>query len=312
VLSHLANLEFVFVTGKGGVGKSSVSGLIALHAASEGKRVLIVYPGMSEPRHHLWDKHIGLTPTQVSARIDAVRIDPATAMREYTAEVLGSRKLAAVLFHPRVAGGMLTGIPGPSAWALLGKAWSFTRSSVLKRTQKPPPYDLVVLDAPASGDGSGMLKIPQVIVEIAPASRLREDAELCLALLRSKARCAIVFVTLAEELSITETEESLALVRQELSMPVGPVFVNQVLPQALSRELWQRILKAPDFADSTSRQARLLSVAKHRATREELQESYLKRIEAWQLPTVHLPKFAGDLQSLSALKKIQMDLAEKH
>lgn len=326
-MDQLVESEFVFVTGKGGVGKSTVSALLGLEAAKRKKRTLIVYPEGSPAAEQLWGKKLSGMPQTVSPELDAVAIHPEAAMRQYVAEVLGSNKLAAVLFHQRIAQGLLTGIPGPSDWAILGKAWSFTKSGVRDGNRSEQPYDLVILDAPASGDGSGMLRVPQVILELAPAARLRRDAECCLRLLRDEQRARIVFVTLVEHLPIAETEENLDVVRRELGMPVGPIFVNQVIPRQFSSadrqlllgrkhiELSAELMSATTISESHSdsdrvRRAALCENASHfQATQERLQEKYLKRIRDWQVPLVLLPRLPEEDSGKNALRSLQMALA---
>jgi len=239
-------------------------------------------------------------------------------MREYVADALGSKKLAAVLFHHRVARGLLTGIPGPSDWAVLGKAWSFTKTGIRARGRAERPYDLVILDAPASGDASGMLRVPQVIMDLAPAARLRSDAESCLHMLRDERRSKVLFVTLLEHLALSETEETLDVVRQELRMPVGPVFVTRILPVRFSRNdrLFIRNLPPPqlpktvDTRNPADRALITLNASVTRATREHLQEKYLARIQKWGVTTLYLPLLSEGLYGEDALEKLQMALAE--
>ncbi len=329
-LNQLIDSEFVFVTGKGGVGKSTVSALIGLTAAERGKRTLIVYPEGSPSAEELWNQSLNDVPKQAARNLDIVAVEPEAAMRQYVAEVLGSTKLASLLFHQRIAQGLLTGIPGPSDWALLGRAWSYTKGGVRDGNRKEKPYDLVVMDAPASGDGSGMLRIPQVILDLAPAARLRRDAESCLRLLQDERRAQIVFVTLVEHLPITETEENLELVRNGLSMPVGPVFVNQVLSREFSSEDREILLKRPPLEldaevlrggpsqDSgtsltdAERAAICESASIAQATREAAQERYMRRIHEWQVPLIELPRLSEEETGLKALRSLQMALAAGH
>lgn len=329
-LDQLVCAEFVFVTGKGGVGKSTVSALLGLAAAERKKRTLIVYPEGSPAAEQLWRRRLLDVPQTVAPHLDAIAIHPEQAMRQYVAEVLGSSKLAAVLFHQRIAQGLLTGIPGPSDWAILGKAWSFTRSGVRDRKRPERPYDLVILDAPSSGDGSGMLRVPQVILELAPAARLRNDAECCLRLLKDERRARIVFVTLVEHLPISETEENLEVVRHELGMPIGPIFVNQVITPQFSRadrellltrngiELTPELMRqAPDSnsqseGDAALRAALCENASHFQAAQEKLQEKYLKRIRDWNVPLIELPRLPEGQGGESALRSLQMALAGRH
>jgi anion-transporting ArsA/GET3 family ATPase len=318
LLESLIDSEFLFVTGKGGVGKSSVTALVGQAAASRGKRCLLVYPGESASAERLWGRTLRDEPEPVAERLAAVRIQPETAMREYVADALGSTKVAAVLFHHRVAKGLLTGIPGPSDWAILGKAWSYTKTGVRARGSTQRPYDLVILDAPASGDAAGMLRVPQVIMDLAPAARLRSDAESCLHMLRDPRRSRVIFVTLLEHLALSETEETLEVVRQELRMPVGPVFVNRILPDRFSQDDREFILSLPspqlpatlDTKKAEDRALITLHASVLRATREHLQENYLERIRKWGEKTLRLPLIPEGLHAEGGFQKLQMALAE--
>lgn len=325
LLDRICQLEFLFVTGKGGVGKSSITAALALHAAARGRTVLVLYPGDSEPHPDLWGRSIDGEPRPVTPGISAVSVNPEAAMRQYSGEVLGSAKLASVLFHHKVAWGLLTEIPGPSEWAILGKAWSFTKTGAAARKRGEMPYDLVIVDAPSSGDGSGMLKMPQVVIDLSPAAVLRRDAESCLLMLKDETKSAVVFVTLAEELSVSETEENMELVRRQLGMPLGPIIVNQVIPAEFSVEDESRLLAipvaipaqsaaeaAPETLSPEERTLRCLTLGQHIATRQRLQNGYLARVASWGLPVVKLPHLPGDLVGVSALRKLQMALAAGH
>lgn len=322
LLDELSQCEFLFITGKGGVGKSCVAGVVALEAARRGRRVLIVYPGNSEPGSDLWDRPVQSHAQEVSQNVFAVSVNSEDSMRQYTGEILGSTKLAAVLFHHRVARGLLTEIPGPSEWAILGRAWAYTKTGATDRGRGEKAYDLVIVDAPSSGDGSGMLRMPQVVIDLAPAAALRKDAESCLRMLRDERKSRVVFVTLAEELSITETEENMEVVRQQLKMPLGPIFVNQVVPAAFSPSDCDAILNirkahiAPEVAPADghdpSPQERTeicLDIAQRTAARQRLQARYLTRVSEWGLSTLELSRLPGDLVGKSGLQKLQMTLA---
>lgn len=320
LVNALCQREFLFITGKGGVGKSCVAGVIGLEAARLGRRVLIVYPGDSEPGADLWGRPVQNVATEMSPGIFAMSVNSEDSMRQYTAEILGSAKLAAVLFHHRVARGLLTEIPGPSEWAILGRAWAFTKTGVAARRKGERAYDLVIVDAPSSGDGSGMLRMPRVVIDLAPARILRKDAESCLAMLQDDAKSQVVFVTLAEELSITETEENMEVVRRDLAMPLGPVFINQVVANGYSDEDAAALLDRPSAdeenepTESRERRRALISlrVGQHAATRQRLQATYLERVGKWQQNTLLLSRLDEDLVGISGLKKLQMTLAAGH
>lgn len=319
--------EFIFVTGKGGVGKSTCAALLGLACGRMGRRALVVLPESETHRNSVFGRELSQVPTKVADGVDAVTIHPETAMRQYLGSALGSARLASLLFHSRVARGLLMGIPGPSDWAILGKAWSWSKSGTFDLPDNETSYDLVILDAPASGDGSDMLRIPQVIMELAPAARLRNDAESCLLSLRDPKKSAVVLVTLPEEVVVQETEENIEVVRHDLGLPLGPLLVNQV-HETLFHPADRTLLNAaPDPHHSAKigrnspsreplspeeRSLRCFEVARDRAQRESLQIEHLARIRALGLPTLVIPYLDGGLTGIPALQKLQMALAEGH
>jgi anion-transporting ArsA/GET3 family ATPase len=326
-LSDLLSKEFIFVTGKGGVGKSTCAALLGLACGQLGRRALVVFPESEAHRRSVFGRQLSEVPVKVAEGVDAVTIHPETAMRQYLAGVLGGTRLASFLFHSQVARGLLMGIPGPSDWAILGKAWSWSASGTFDLPNNQRHYDLVILDAPASGDGSDMLRIPQVILELAPAARLRDDAKSCLLSLRNPKKSAVVLVTLPEEVVVQETEENIEVVRHDLGLPLGPLLINQV-HKALFNPADRALLNgAPDPKRSSrsgqkvasseplsaeERSLRCFEVARDRAQRETLQIEHLTRIEQMGLPTLKIPYVEGNLTGISALQKLQKALAEGH
>ena len=142
--------------------------------------------------------------TTLAPGIDAVNMTPESALHEYGALVLRSELVDRALFENRAVRGFLGAIPGLDAYAMLGKAWWHTTELVDGR----PRYDLVILDGPASGHATLMLRIPQAhpgrhAEGPAGARRPRHRATCS----RDPARAALVIVTLAEELPARETVE---------------------------------------------------------------------------------------------------------
>lgn len=326
-LETLAEREFIFVTGKGGVGKSSVTAALGSFAAKRGRRVLVTYPaGTSAPAYE-WNQALSESPTEVEPGLSVVRLDPELAMRQYVTDALGSERLASVLFHNRVARGFLTGIPGPRDWAMLGRAWSFSKNSTYESKRPVPRYDLVIMDGPSSGDGANMLRVPEVILDLAVGARLRKDAESCLSMLRDPERTAIVLVTLSEELPLKETEEALAVLRGEMRLPVGALVVNETLNYRFTEEDRDLLLslssKGPSTAEEGTspgndlspqgvRTRNILSAATRRAEAEARQCANEKRIEGLHLPVIRLPAVSFETREIDRIQKLQISLAEGH
>jgi anion-transporting ArsA/GET3 family ATPase len=300
-MSTLADKRFVLVTGKGGVGKTTVCAAEALALAAKGKRVLVAMCNAKERLSGmLGSGPIGPTVVQVQERIWAVNMLPEKALEEYGVLVLRSRALYRTLFDNSYVRTFLRAVPGMQEWAMLGKAWWHTTERLPDGSSK---YDVVILDAPATGHGLDMLRVPKVIVDVVPPGLLRRDAERAWALFQDAETCAIVLVTLPEEMPTTETIELAAALR-ELGLPIGWVVVNGLLPPIFSREERAALEGMPTF-DITSAGDAGLAAARDRAARERLQAESLNRLSR-ELPIApsFLPLLLDDPSSPDAIRQL--------
>jgi anion-transporting ArsA/GET3 family ATPase len=300
-MSTFGDKRFVLVTGKGGVGKTTFCAAEASALAASGKRVLVAMCNAKERLSELFaSAPIGHEVVPVAARIWAVNMVPERAIEEYGFLVLRNRALAKVLFDSKYVTSFLRAVPGMHEWAMLGKAWWHTTETLADGSFK---YDVVILDAPATGHGLDMLRVPTVILDVVPSGILRRDAERAWSLFRDPDACAIVVVTLPEEMPVTETIELCrSLARMGLS--VRRVVANAVLP-ALFSEVERTALEGlPLFEPRTPGDGALLA-GKNRATRERLQSEMMGRLsrELPVLPFV-LPLLIEDAAGLQAVSRL--------
>ena len=216
----LIDLKFVIVSGKGGVGRTTVAATLARVAAGAGKRVLIAEATTTDRLARMFGRSEPLASkiTTLAPSIDAVNVTPASSMREYGVKVLRSELVTRAVFENRAVRGLLSAIPGLDGYAILGKVWWHTTEMVDGR----PRYDLVIFDGPASGHAALMLRIPQAILNAMPMGPLARDARSMLELWRDPARSALVIVTLAEDLPARETVELAAAARRPAGAAAGP------------------------------------------------------------------------------------------
>lgn len=287
-MADLFDLDFVFVVGKGGVGKTTVSASLALAAARRGKRVLVAMCNAKERLSDLYEvPPIDHRIRTVLPNVDAVNMTPAASLEEYGMMVLKVRSLYRAIFENRFVASFLRGTPGIEAWSMLGKAFYHAAE---RDDRGQPVYDMVILDAPATGHGLEMLRVPRVIVEVAPPGMLRRDAEEALALFQDPSRSGVVLVTLAEDMPTNETIELHRALVTELGMHPARLVVNSVLPPlfAQGEEAMLRALSSPGPGDSL---APLLRAGAMRATRERIQAEHLGRLRReLPLPSVTLPR----------------------
>jgi len=288
-LPSIDDLRFVYVTGKGGVGKTTVAAAMAKAMAARGKRILVTMCNAKERLSAmLGSAPIGPEITSVAPNIDAVNMVPEKALEEYGILMLKSRTLYDALFDNKYVKTFFHAVPGMSEWSMLGKAWWHTTELLSgKTTDDPSPpwgdgwkYETVIVDAPATGHGVDMLKVPKVLLDVAPGGPLRRDAERAWRLFQDRTHSGVVLVTLPEEMPANETIELATAVRN-LNLPIPRLVVNAMFPPLFSAE--QRAL----FENQAHQPA--LRAARARALREGIQHAAIEKLAALGLPTVYLP-----------------------
>ena len=297
----LADKRFVLVTGKGGVGKTTVCAAHALALAAQGKRVLVALCNAKERLSvMLGSAPIGPRIAAVADNVWAVNMRPDDALEEYGTLVLHSRGLYRALFDNRYVRSFLRAVPGMQEWSMLGKAWWHTTE---RRADSSFKYDVVLLDAPATGHGLDMLRVPKVILDVVPPGLLRRDAERAMALLQDPRTCAVLLVTLPEEMPTTETIE-LAGALAELGMPLRRVIVNGILPPLFSKEERTVLEAAPRFDPSGPGDAALVA-GRDRSARERVQAESLERLSrSLALETAFLPLLMEDAACPDAIRQL--------
>jgi anion-transporting ArsA/GET3 family ATPase len=219
----LLDKRLLIVTGKGGVGKSSVSAALAILAARRGKRVLVCEVNAQERVAPL----LGAPPAgpvvrQAAPGISTVNVRPPEAMREYGLMVLKFRTIYEAVFENRVVRFFLRVVPSLAELVMLGKILHEVRAEEGGRRR----WDLVVLDAPATGHAVQLLRVPAALADTVPAGPLRRDAERMRDLLVDPAITSLSIVTLPEEMPVSESIDLDAQVRGVLGIPRGALFVN--------------------------------------------------------------------------------------
>ncbi|MEO8800075.1 MAG: ArsA family ATPase [Polyangiaceae bacterium] len=293
--------RFLIVTGKGGVGKTTTAAALAQSLAAKGKRVLIAMCNAKERMSTMLGSDlIGEDVVRAAPNIWAVNMQPEKALEEYGMMTLRSKTLYAILFDNKYVRTFFRAVPGMQEWAMLGKAWFHTTET---RDDGSPKYDVVILDAPATGHGLDMLRVPKVIVEVVPSGLLRRDAERAMKMFQDPKMCAAILVTLPEEMPTTETIELATAMTKELKIPIGAVVVNGVLPPLFSREE-RATLEAAKLEDKRPGDAALIA-GQNRAARERVQAESLSRLSR-ELPVkpVFFPLLFEDAATPNAIREL--------
>jgi anion-transporting ArsA/GET3 family ATPase len=224
----LLGRRLLFFTGKGGVGKSTVSAAAALLAAEQGKRVLLVSAdGRGDIAAFFEQRPVGFKPTQVYPGVRAMAMDTEASLREYLRLNLRMPVPGRIGPVARVFDFVATAAPGVKEILTVGKICWEVRESLNGRA----PWDLVVVDAAATGHITAQLGAPGAIQELVSVGPVRTQVGWMGEVLADPAVTALNVVVTPEEMPVHETIELVARVRAELPVPLGAVVVNRVLPE---------------------------------------------------------------------------------
>src|SRR3954453_17367339 len=215
-VAFLLDKRLVFVTGKGGVGKTTVSACLARVAARRGKRVIVCELGAGDRSHD---------EVEVALGIHEIAVDPEAAMREYLTDQVGGA-LSKVMTSSRIFMYLAAAAPGLRELLMIGKVWDLSQPA--QRRTGHPPYDLVILDAPATGHALGMLRTPRTFRDVARVGPISRQAGRIDTFLTDPELTGIVAVAAPEEMPVNETIDFIAALGDEMQLEPDAVVVNGV------------------------------------------------------------------------------------
>jgi len=283
-------------TGKGGTGKSTFSAALALAASKRGKRVLVCEVTARERVSEMLGRPAsGPQIHELLPNLYSVHVRPPEAMREYALMILRYETLYNLVFENKVVRYFLTAAPSLAEIVMLGKVyWHAAREMERGR----PRWDLVVLDAPATGHGLTLLTVPDVFLSIVGEGPLARDMREMQALLKDPARCRTCIATLPEEMPANEAIE-LHRALDRHGLPQGALFLNGVFaPRFTPQERTQVARGGPLLAAAAD------AVESHEA-RADLSVRYEQLLRAEvPLPLVTVPYLFDRSFGLPSIEKV--------
>ncbi len=224
--------RFVIVAGKGGVGKSTMCAALGLAAARAGKRTIIAELNTRETVPLLFGKPPGgYEPQEVFDGLFSMNIQPEPALHEYGLRKVRFERIYKTVFENEGMRRLLRMIPGMNELLLLGKAFDLERD---RERDGSPTWDMIIVDAPATGHGVSLLRLPQTILEVIKAGPMNEEVQEMRNLLLDPERTIINLVTLPEEMPVRETLELRDQVDNLLQIPKGYLLINGVWPDLMN------------------------------------------------------------------------------
>ncbi|HMF04773.1 MAG TPA: ArsA family ATPase [Acidimicrobiia bacterium] len=312
----LLGRRLLFFTGKGGVGKSTVTAATALLAADRGQRVLVVeadakgaIPG------HFEQPTVGFEPREVYPGVCAMAMRTEDSLKEYLKLNLRVPVLGRLGPLARVLDFVATAAPGVKEILTVGKVCWEVRESIEGRAD----WDLVVVDAAATGHIIGQLDAPRAIQDLVSVGMVREQTDWMVELLSDASVTGLNVVATPEEMPVNETIELVQRARVELSVPLGAVVVNRVLPELFTHadeETFEALRGDDAGAVLTARvgpgSTAVLDAARLAVSLRRTRVAHLAELrQAVELPMLYLPYLFVRDQGLRVTKMVADSLAQE-
>jgi anion-transporting ArsA/GET3 family ATPase len=236
-MRELLTKPLLVVTGKGGVGKSTVAAALGMAAAARGRRTIVAEVAARDDISRAvaaGDVPEGQTFVErdLGAGLHHISIDPESALEEYVKDQL-PRGVADLLAASRMFSYLVAATPGLRELLTVGKVWELAQPD--RRTPGAHPYDLVILDAPATGHGVAVLTAPGTFADAARMGPIARQGAIIHGMLANPEQTGIVAVATAEEMPVNETLALRDALADELGQRFAAVVVNGVLPARFRR-----------------------------------------------------------------------------
>jgi anion-transporting ArsA/GET3 family ATPase len=275
-VSDLLDKRIVFVTGKGGVGKSTVSVALGLAAAARGMRTIVCEVSAQEHASRIFHRAaVGFHEVEMAERLWTISIDPDHALREYLLLQLKVRAMRDLLVRSRIFNYFAAATPGLRELLTIGKIWELAQLD--RKVKKGRKYDLVIVDAPATGQGIGFLQTPRTFASIARVGPIRAQAEALDAMITDHKQTAAAIVAFPEEMPVNESAVLERELVDEIGVVVEAVYMNALYPDRFSERDEQRLIEASEVAYGSARGAIRAALSERR--RAEAHRKQLQRLE---------------------------------
>ncbi len=282
---NLFERRLIFVTGKGGVGKSTVATALGLLAARRGLRTIVAELSSQEQAQQAFEQNgERFEEVELAEDLHTISIDPQFAMEEYLQVKTGP--LGQALGSSRLFGALTMATPGMRELLSVGKVWELAQLE--RRTRGASAYDLVVVDSPAAGHGVGILRTPKTFADIARVGPIAHQARTIATTIADPDFTAVIAVATAEEMPVNETLWlSEALAREQLALEA--VCVNALYPARFHPDDAAELERALRRARAPHARAALRAALSEQARANVQREQQARLREGIGSPLVELP-----------------------
>ena len=276
-MSDLLDKRLVLVTGKGGVGKTTVSIALAMKAARAGKRTIFCEVASQEHSSEIFHRaSVGFHEVEMEENLWAISIDPDESMREYVLLQLKVKAMRDLLFRSRIFTYLAAATPGLKELVTIGKIWELALDD--RKVKHGRRYDTVIVDAPATGHGVGFLQTPRTFAGIARVGPMHQQAKTLDSFLTDKRKTGAAIVALPEEMPVNETISLERDLAEDVGIEVHEVFLNGLYPERFSSAETERLTALASSSATNSVRAASRSAVRE-SRRAGAQREQLARLE---------------------------------
>jgi anion-transporting ArsA/GET3 family ATPase len=312
-MTPLLDHRLIFVTGKGGTGKTTVASALALLASTLGRKVLICEVDAKGDVAGFYESPpTGFAEKELLPGLFAMTMDTEASLREYLKLHMRIPVMGRIGPLAKAFDFVATAAPGVREILTVGKLCYEVRER---------NYDLVVVDAPASGHIIGQLTAPQAINSLVKVGLIRSQTDWMVELLSDHRTTGLVAVCTPEEMPVSETIELAERVRTETTVELSTVVVNRVLPELFGRQE-ERVFDALSVGEpraSLDRQLEgdagpVLDAARLAVTMRRTRSSHLDHLRAGidrTVPMLYLPYLFTKSHGLRTTRQVSASLAEE-